>query len=542
MKLEQPPKRSKHEAKTILPTCLVAKSLQSMKVSYWTSLCSAVGALTLVNCATLPEIVEKPVTKALPAAKAGPLAMTAKGLSRGRVRDESSLMLLESGREALEWRLAMIDSAVSSLDIQLYMWKGGTSGTLLLERTLQAAERGVRVRILVDHFLNTNDAGMAALSRHHPNLEVRLFNPIKVRGRGIARLTSILVNFEKMNRRMHNKTFTADGCMAIVGGRNFADEYFGLAEKYNFLDLDVLACGPVVRGVSKGFDEFWNSTGAYPGAMLTKKGDPEMIAKARVGFRKQLAAERSGKLRDFSIERKGWKSELSTLRRQMVHGRAIFIQDKPEAEEDDRHLVSQLAQMVWSQKRELQLATPYMIPSDKGIERIKSVGDSGTEVVILVPSLSASDHALVDGHYDKYRERLVDAGAVVHELRGDPSEELRKLADTSPVHSKRVTLHLKAMVGNRNRCFIGSLNLDPRAIEINTESGMMIESPELAGQLSDLVELYTNEENSWKVSRSSDGRIQWQSRGETQYRKPKGKWTRRVGAWLGGLLPIKDQI
>lgn len=124
----------------------------------------------------------------------------------------------------------------------------------------------------------------------------------------------------------------------------------------------------------------------------------------------------------------------------------------------------------------------------------------------------------------------------------DPSEELRKLADTSPVHSKRVTLHLKSLVGNRNRCFIGSLNLDPRAIEINTESGMMIESPELAGQLSDLVELYTNEENSWKVSRSSDGRIQWQSRGETQYRKPKGKWTRRVGVWLGGLLPIKDQI
>jgi putative cardiolipin synthase len=160
----------------------------------------------------------------------------------------------------------------------------------------------------------------------------------------------------------------------------------------------------------------------------------------------------------------------------------------------------------------------------------------------LVPTLSGSDHALVDGHYDKYRERLLDAGVEIHEFRGDPSEEVRSLADTSTVRSKRVTLHLKAMVGNRNRCFIGSLNLDPRALKINTESGMLIESPELAGQLSELIDLYSNEENSWKVSRSSDGRIQWQSRGETQYRKPKGKWTRRVGAWLGGLLPIKDQI
>ena len=508
----------------------------------WIFVCGALVTLLIASCTTLPEIGEKPVVKALPVATRGPLATVSQGLSQGRRSSESSMMLLEGGREALEWRLAMIDSAVSSLDIQLYMWKGGASGTLLLERTLQAAERGVRVRILIDHFLNTNDEGMASLSRYHPNLEVRLFNPTKVRGGGLARLPSILANFDEMNRRMHNKTFTADGCMAIVGGRNFADEYFGMAEKYNFLDLDVMACGPVVREVSAGFDEFWNSTAAYPGAMLSQKGSPEMIRKARVKFGKQLEEERNGKLRDFSIERRIWRRELSTLGSEMVHGRAVFIQDEPEADEDDRHLVGQLTQMLWSQKRKLQFATPYLIPSDQGIKRLKKISDSGTDVRVLVPTLSGSDHALVDGHYDKYRERLLDAGVEIHEFRGDPSEEVRSLADTSTVRSKRVTLHLKAMVGNRNRCFIGSLNLDPRALKINTESGMMIESPALAGQLSDLIDLYSNEENSWAVSRDADGRVQWKSRGETRYRKPKGKWTRRVGAWLGGLLPIKDQI
>ncbi|MEP4076333.1 phospholipase D family protein [Haloferula sp.] len=501
-----------------------------------------VALLFVTGCTTLPEVHDKPVVMALPSAQTGPLAVTAKNLAKGRKKSESSMMLLESGREALDWRLAMVDSAVRSLDIQLYMWKGGASGTLLLERVMQAAERGVRVRILVDYFLNSKDAGLASLSRYHPNLDVRIFNPTKIRGSSLARLPSILANFEQMNRRMHNKAFMADGCMAIVGGRNFADEYFGLAEDYNFLDLDVLVSGPVVSEVSMGFDEFWNSSQAYPGAMLSKKGSPEMLRDARLHFRELLEGERDGKLREFPIERRNWRRELATLDREMVEGTASFIQDEPEVHDDDRVLVGQLTRMAREQKRELQLATPYLIPSDRGIDRTRSMSDAGTRVGVLVPTLAASDHALVAGHYNKYRKRLLDAGVELYEFRGDPSEEIRSLADTSPVRSERVTLHLKAVVGNRNHCFIGSLNLDPRAVKINTESGMLIESPELAGQLAELIDLYSNHENSWSVSRDDKGRVTWESRGETRKRKPKAKWTRRVGAWLGGLLPIKDQI
>lgn len=513
-----------------------------MKIHSFMARLGTLAALALASCTTLPEVTDKPVATSLPIAQRGPLATTAARLSQDRPKGTSSVMLLPDAKEALDWRLAMIDSAVSSLDIQLYMWKGGAAGTLLLGRVLQAAERGVRVRILVDHFLNSNDARLAALSRHHPNLEVRLFNPTRVRGSTIQRLPSILANFEEMNRRMHNKAFTADGCLAIVGGRNFADEYFGLAEEYSFLDLDVLASGPVVAEVGKGFDAFWNSTEAYPGDMLSSKGNAETLAKTRHQIRNMVESERHGKLSSFPADRKNWTRELATLDQKMVHGQARFIQDEPEADEDDRHLVGQLTQMTLNQKRELQLATPYLIPSDPGIARLQRLTESGTDVSVLVPTLAASDHALVDGHYDSYRDDLVDAGGAVYEFRGDPSDEVRALAETHPVQSKRVTLHLKAIVGNRKRCFIGSLNLDPRAVKINTESGMLIESAELAGQLSELIDLYSNSENAWKVSRNPEGRIQWQSRGETRYREPKGKWTRRLGAWLGGLLPIKDQI
>jgi len=525
-----------------LPRLRRIETLLVVRTRSWTARLGALAALALASCSTLPEVTDKPIATTLPMAKQGPLASTATRLSQGRPKGSSSLMLLPDASEALEWRLAMIDSAVSSLDIQLYMWKGGAAGTLLMERVLQAAERGVRVRILVDHFLNSNDTHLASLSRHHPNLEVRLFNPTHVRGSLIQRLPSILANFDEMNRRMHNKAFTADGCLAIVGGRNFADEYFGLSEDYSFIDLDVLASGPVVAEVGMGFDAFWNSTEAYPGAMLTQKGSAKTLAKDRRKFRKVIASERTGKLSSFPVERKDWSRELATLPAKMVHGRAQFIQDEPEADEDDRHLVGQLTRMTLSQKRELQLATPYLIPSDRGITRLERLTESGTEVSLLVPTLSASDHALVDGHYDSYRDDLVDAGGAVYEFRGDPSDEVRALAETQPIQSKRVTLHLKAIVGNRERCYIGSLNLDPRAMKINTESGMLIESAELAGQLSALIDQYSNSENAWKVSRDSTGRMQWQSRGETRYREPKGKWTRKLGAWFGGLLPIKDQI
>ena len=519
------------------------ENLSRMFFRWWSLLLVSSALAVLVGCAKLPVVENKPVELAKPAPASGPLVTASRQLAKKRTAGESSFLLLSDAGEALKWRLALIDSASSSIDIQLYLWHSGTSSALLFERALQAADRGVRVRLLVDDFLLTaNDTGIATLSRNHPNFEIRIFNPSRVRGGGLGGISEFISNFRELNRRMHNKTFTADRCMTIVGGRNVGDHYFGMDKKYNFIDLDVLATGPVVADVSDGFDEFWNSAGAYPGAMLSSKEKPELVVKARARFREIIASERDGKLRDYPGQRADWSSELSALNRDMVTGTAQFLQDHPDPNKDTRVVVKTLTQMTDHHEGEVQFVTPYLIPSTSGVEAVAEATAAGAEVRVLVPTLSANNQPIVDGHYKKYREPLLKAGTILSEFRPDPTEEIRALADVGPVHCERVTLHLKAVVGDRSRCFIGSLNLDPRALKINTESGMLIESPALAGQLADYIDTLSNDQNSWKVSHDSEGKIQWQSRGETRRRPPPAKWSSRVISWFSGLLPIKSQI
>lgn len=499
--------------------------------------------LLFSSCTILPVIKDKSVSHALPVPEAGPLVKTSRSLAAGRSAGESSFLLLEDAGEALKWRLALIDSARSSIDIQLYLWHGGTSSELLFERALQAADRGVRVRLLVDDFLlKANDAGLATLCRNHQNFDIRIFNPGRIRGNKLGSMTEMLANFSVLNRRMHNKTFTVDRCMTIVGGRNIGDHYYGMDEKYNFIDLDVLASGPVVAEVSDGFDEFWNDAAAFPARHLSKRDLPELVDEVRAGFRQSVREQASGKLRDYPVERHDWSRELAGLKREMVRGRARFVQDSPNPEEDDREVISNLRRVLGAKNGEIHLASPYLIPSKEGLENVANLNARGMKTLVLVPSLAANNHAVVDGHYRKYRKRLVDGGSVLSEFRADPSEEVRALADVGGVRSERVTLHLKAVVGDREKCFIGSLNLDPRAVDINTESGLLIHSPELSEQLAALIDKLGNSENSWRVSRDGKGKLQWESRGEVRHRPPPASWGHRFLGWFAGLLPIESQI
>lgn len=501
------------------------------------------ACLWVSSCSVLPVVQEKEVTRALPAPSAGPLVDTARSLGASRGHGDSSFLLLEEAEEALEWRLALVDSAVSSIDIQYYLWHGGSSGVLLFERLLQAADRGVRVRVLVDDFLLTgSEPLLATLSRRHPNFQLRIFNPGRVRGNSIFGTAEFIARFRALNRRMHNKTFTADRSLTIVGGRNVGDHYYGLDEDYNFIDLDVLAAGPVVDEVSDGFDKFWNSAPAFPGKHLSKRDWPERVERARARFRAEIAAEAGGKLRSFPVERKDWSRELGSLRRSMATGRGRFLQDSPNPENDERRLVTSLTELTRGRDGELILASPYLLPSAQGIENVREAVDGGRSVHLLAPTLAANNHAVVNGHYHKLRGRIVDSGADLREFRADPSEKVRAHADTDPVRSERVTLHLKTIVGNGEKCFIGSLNLDPRALEINTESGMWIESPELAAELRDHLRELGDDHNAWRVSRGEDGKLRWQSRGVTRTSPPPARWTHRLLSWISGLLPIKSQI
>ena len=497
---------------------------------------------TLSCCTILPKVEDKSEAYSLPKPAKGPLVEASNRLAGTRSKSESSFLLLQDAGEALKWRLAMIDSARSSIDIQLYLWHGGISSELLFERLLQAADRGVRVRVLVDDFLMKSDeAALATLCRDHPNFDARIFNPGRVRGNAVGGLAEMLANFKALNRRMHNKTFTADRCMTIVGGRNIGDHYYGMAADYNFIDLDVLVAGPVVADVAKGFDQFWNADEAYPAAMLSRKHRPGALEKSRERFLTNIAAEQDGRLRGYPVKRHDWRSDLRGLKGRMVHGEARFVQDNPDPERDDRKVVTSLRSLTRGSRGSLQFASPYLIPSDEGLENLKQMSSDGTAIEVLVPSLAANNHAVVDGHYRRYRKPLLEAGARLSEFRADPDEKVRALADVG-TRSERVTLHLKAIVGDRRRCFIGSLNLDPRALRINTESGLLIESPELARELGAHIETFASDANSWQVRKGENGRLLWESRGEARSKAPPAKWSHRLLGWFAGLLPIESQI
>jgi putative cardiolipin synthase len=509
----------------------------------FTVLLTAATCFLLSNCTVAPKAGEKPVTGVLAAPTTGTLASASSRLASGRSRGESSFLLLVNNKEALDWRLALIDEAQSSIDIQVYLWRSGSSGRLLFDRLLRAADRGVRVRLLVDDFLfSTNEKVISSLCRHQPNLDIRIFNPTLLRGNPLGSTAEFILNFQHLNRRMHNKTWTVDRTFTIVGGRNISDHYFGLDDKYNFIDLDVLAAGPVVNEVSDGFDLFWNSTQAYPGALLSKRAKPEDLIKAEADLALKLAEDREGRLRSFSTTPRSWSKEFASLSKEMVTGRGQFLQDHPDPEHDDRQVVNGLQSITKNQKGEIILVSPYLIPSKDGLERLANASRAGMEVGILAPTLAANNQAAAHGKYRKKRKSIVEGGAKLYEMRHDPSEAVRSWVDTYPVRCKDVALHMKAVVGDRERCFIGSLNLDPRAMVINTESGLLIDSPELTNELMIVLRDIVRGGDTWKLGLNERDKLTWTSRGETRDSPPPARFMKKFMARVVGWLPIENQL
>ena len=508
-------------------------------------LLSSIGIALLLpllsQCTIAPKPGEKVVSVARPAPDSGALVKASRSLARDRPAGHSSFLLLEEAQEALDWRLALIDSAQSSVDIQLYLWRDGYTSALLFDRVLRAADRGVRVRILVDDFLLSTDEKMiATLCRHHPDLDIRIFNPTRLRGNPIGASAEMILNFQHLNRRMHNKTWTADRTFSIVGGRNVSDHYFGLDPKYNFIDLDVLACGPVVADISDGFDLFWNASQSYPAALFSKRGKLEEVNEFRQDLRKHLDDEQDGLLQSYPITPRNWSRELAGLKSQVATGRARFVQDHPEIEEDDRQVVTSLLEMV-GPKEELIFVSAYLLPSRGALARLEEGARSGVEVRFLAPTLAANNQPLVHGHYRKKRRPIMTKGGQLYEMKADPGSTVRSLADVAPVRSEVVCLHMKTVTGERRRCFIGSLNFDPRAARINTESGLLIDSPELTGEVHDILEEIL-EEACWELVLDEQGRITWHANGVSRGTEPPAPFMKRLVARISGLLPVGSQL
>jgi putative cardiolipin synthase len=340
---------------------------------------------------------------------------------------------------------------------------------------------------------------------------------------------------------MHNKLLLADGQFAILGGRNLADAYYGLHQPYNFLDLDVMVIGPVIEGIGRAFDKYWSSGPAYPASGFD--GEPTQQDVTAMGA--ELVQGLLGMAVPDNLPRQpvDWSTLLQNLPADMHIARTVFLQDNPEVLEDHTYrLYHMLEDLSAENVEEVIVVTPYLIPTGDLIERLHGIVDSGARVRMLTASLASGDHSAVHAHYKKYRREILDTGLELYEFSHQPSAEVRALADMPPVRSDFIALHPKVYVADRSRCFVGSLNLDPRALDINTENGLLIHSKSFCSELAELLEQFMAPESAWRVTVGDNDKLQWSSAQGTVYRAPARSFGQRISDFFFRWLPLENQL
>jgi putative cardiolipin synthase len=504
-----------------------------------------VAAGLLAGCSTMPSLDHRSVSTALSDTgdtKLGKAVAERVASHPGK----SGLYPLLNARDAFAARVHLAGVAERSLDVQYYIWHKDRTGTLLFEALRQAADRGVRVRLLLD---DNNTSGMdttlAALDAH-PNIEIRLFNPFVIRQ---PRWFGYFSDFSRLNRRMHNKSFTADNQVAIIGGRNVGDEYFGANDGALFADLDLLAVGPVVNEVSKQFDRYWASASAYPADRML----PPASAASMEEFMEQATlVERD----PATIEYRKALLESSFVHDMMQHhlpfewAATRMISDNPAKgigqAADETLLVGQIMmQTIGMPKSELDVVSPYFVPTDTGVYMFKTLAQQGVRIRVLTNSLEATDEAAVHAGYSKRRKSLLESGVILYELRPASSNDgtlksaghRGSLSDTS--------LHAKTFSVDRTHVFVGSFNFDPRSARLNTEMGFVIESPALAQQIEAALSRRMPV-NAYQVHLSDTGQLYWTERRNgllVRYDTEPGTtiW-RRAGVWFLSVLPIDSLL
>jgi putative cardiolipin synthase len=455
----------------------------------------------------------------------------------------SGFSLLSHGREAFITRLALADLAERSLDMQYYMWDGDTTGRIIVDRVMKAAERGVKVRLLVDDpYYKASDAVKAALDAH-PNVEIRLFNPLTLRNWSIF---DFIFDFRRVNRRMHNKLVVVDNAAAIVGGRNIGDIYYGVNTIANYRDLDVLAVGPVVRDLSRVFDRYWNSPSTVPISAIADRAYGATDLDAILGrLHKEIAAAEYPYPIDQDLDELA--AQGAELRDNLVWANGRVIADDPEhvtRGKDSDDVVAFIRGRVAQLKKELLVETPYFVLPARAQATVKALHERNVRVRVLTNSLASNDMLPAHSGYAKTRRRLLENGMELYELRPD-TDAFRSgwsfLSGRSPA-----ALHTKAMAFDGEALFIGSFNLDPRSAVINTEAGLYIESPELAEKLTTYMATGVIPANSYRVLLDPNGEIVWETVSDGQkvrYQSdPKTGFRRRFVAGLWKLLPIDSQL
>jgi len=459
---------------------------------------------------------------------------------------QSAFRLLIDGTEAFVVRMQTARMAVRSLDVQTYIWHADLTGKFLAHQLLDSADRGVRVRLLLDDMdARAKNAHFAALAAH-PNIEVRVFNPFASRNGTLGLVSEGARNFKRINRRMHNKTWIADNRVAIVGGRNLGDEYFGASDEVNFVDLDYGMAGPVVRDASASFDRYWNSPAAYPLELLDADAvDAEVLKKLRVRLgesaRESAGSHYAVALReDAAIARLvagDWPMEWS--------GNYRFIADDPlkismKKRDANRAAVSAVLLPAMRDARSaLDVISPYFVPGDKGSTGLVNTARAGSQVRILTNSLAANDVAAVHGGYSRYRNKLLKGGVQLWELK--PLAVSADKSDKSLFGSSGASLHTKALSIDQKTLFVGSYNLDPRSTWLNCEQGVLVDSPALVTQFRAIFEAQTAGSHAWHVTREA-GELRWSDDQGVTSKEPQTTFAQRMQAWFARVLRIDAQL
>lgn len=466
-------------------------------------------------------------------------------------------ILVADGLDAFAARALSARQAGRSLDLQYYIWHNDLTGRLLGREVWLAAERGVRVRLLLDD-MNGNDRDAALLLLDaHPNVEIRLYNPFRNRG-GLWRMLELLQRVYSMNHRMHNKVWIADGRVAVLGGRNIGREYFDAGDQSNFRDLDVVLFGPAVSQAGDAFDTYWNSDAVVPIAALAEKS-PRALAALAEGMRREAAgreARRYLERMDASrTVRAYFRKELSphwSDRIQIVSDPPVKWKDE---EDRSRWLVTRLSQVLSSTRHKALVISPYFVPGDDfSAMLVGLVRERCAHVGVITNSLAANDVAAVHSGYADYRGRLLDGGLALYEMRagapvakgsGSGSGSGRGGSSGSG-SSSGASLHTKAFLVDDARGFIGSYNLDPRSAWLNTENGVLFEDPEMAAALREEYLRLSGPPMSYWVYRNGDGELRWLDRTRqpplAHDREPDTTWGQRATARVLAWLPIESQL
>ncbi len=509
--------------------------------------------LTLGACSSLRTDFVKRPSKALPPTTSTPSAHYIRS-EVDKHLDMSGFRLLTQSTNALMSRIALADHAKSSIDLQYYIFNNDATGRLVAQRLLAAADRGARVRILLDDISVNGAIDMLDALDAHPGIEVRLFNPFHTRDPSfLSKATQFVFDAHRLNRRMHNKSFIVDNTVAIVGGRNIGDDYFDAGNDTNFRDLDLIAIGPVVKEASHAFDEYWNCDAAYPvTAFRGKHASHYDLTQLRADLARDARAFAES---DYALATLDELPNGPSADRpgRWFWGPAMLVADQPEKIETGKddpglRIGPKIKTMTDQAQQELLLISPYFVPGEDDTRYLTDIAGRGVVVKVLTNSLASNDEPATHVGYSRHRRALLEGGVELYELRAAAGTAQPA---TAKGKSSGLSLHAKAIVVDQQLVFIGSMNMDQRSKLLNTEMGIIVDCPPLAVAVKTFVDTATLPANAYHVmlvapAGSSRRTMQWQGsdggKSVTYDHDPDVTMQRRLEVGLLMLLPIEELL